>query len=149
MYLLGAGQEIAFAAAEKLNAQFSDIKIVGAESGPTNTPSPSMGEGGGEGVIQRIRDAHPDILLVALGHGKQEKWIASHLAELPSVKIAMGVGGAFAFIAGRVRRAPKLMRALGLEWLWRLFLQPWRIVRIYRAIIVFSALFMRKYLTKA
>ncbi|MBI2552616.1 WecB/TagA/CpsF family glycosyltransferase [Candidatus Uhrbacteria bacterium] len=159
VYLLGAGEGVAAAAAAKLKIKNVKLKIVGAESGVLLTPSPlpapyrtcsgaGMGEGGGEGVIKRIRDVAPDILLVAFGHPKQEKWIASHLAELPSVKIAMGVGGALDFIAGRVRRAPRLLRALGLEWLWRLFLQPWRIVRIYRAVVLFPALIARSYLTK-
>ncbi len=153
MYLLGGRGDVAERAAEKLIARFPDLKIVGAESGPAFPSSRAQSaaadeaEGSHTNVCKRILDAAPDILLVALGHGKQEKWIAAHLTELPSVKIAMGVGGAFDFIAGRVRRAPKLMRALGLEWLWRLFLQPWRILRIYRAVIVFSALLLRKYLT--
>lgn len=91
----------------------------------------------------KIVEANPDILLVALGHGKQEKWIVEHLQELPSVKIAMGVGGALDFIAGHVTRAPRLLRLLGLEWLWRLVRQPWRAPRIWRAVVVFSWLVLR------
>ncbi len=164
MYLLGAGEGVAKAAAQELRRKVGapteasglkiknvKLRIVGAEGGASITPSPlpapyrtcsgaGMGEGGGEGVIARINSARPDILLVALGHGKQEKWIAAHLAELPSVKIAMGVGGALDFIAGRVRRAPRVFRLLGLEWLWRLLLQPWRIVRIWRAVVIFPFL---------
>ncbi len=59
---------------------------------------------------------------------------------MPSVKLAVGVGGAFDFITGRIKRAPKLMRSIGLEWLWRLFCQPWRIKRVFRAIIKFPLL---------
>ncbi|MBI2085985.1 WecB/TagA/CpsF family glycosyltransferase [Candidatus Daviesbacteria bacterium] len=69
-----------------------------------------------------------DLLFVALGHVKQEKWIADNLDKIP-VHLAMGVGGAFDYLSGEVRRAPKWMRDLGFEWLFRLILQPWRIKR--------------------
>lgn len=69
-----------------------------------------------------------DLLFVALGHIKQEKWIANNLDKIP-VHIAMGVGGAFDYLSGSVSRAPKLIRRLGLEWLFRLIIQPWRIKR--------------------
>lgn len=91
-------------------------------------------------LLQRIRQAAPDILFVAFGHGKQEKWLAEFLPSLSSVKIAMGVGGAFDFLAGRVGRAPELFRQAGLEWFWRLIHQPWRLKRIWRAIISFAFL---------
>lgn len=69
-----------------------------------------------------------DILFVALGSPKQERWIYEHLNELP-VKVVMGVGGAFDMISGRTKRAPEFLQNIGLEWLWRLILQPWRIKR--------------------
>lgn len=69
-----------------------------------------------------------DILFVALGHIKQEKWIANNLDKI-SVHVAMGVGGAFDYLGGFVPRAPIWMRNLGLEWLFRLIIQPWRIKR--------------------
>lgn len=69
-----------------------------------------------------------DLLFVAFGHPKQEKWIYENLPKIP-VKVAMGVGGAFDYISGKVPRAPKWIRSLGLEWLFRLIIQPWRIKR--------------------
>lgn len=69
-----------------------------------------------------------DILFVAFGQGKQEKWIAQNLSKIP-VKIAMGVGGSFDYLSGEVLRAPKILRNLGLEWLFRLITQPWRFKR--------------------
>lgn len=69
-----------------------------------------------------------DLLFVALGHKKQEKWIALNLERIP-VHVAMGVGGAFDYISGEVPRAPFWVRDLGLEWLFRLIIQPWRIKR--------------------
>ncbi len=88
-------------------------------------------------TIEVIRRANPDILFVALGVPKQEHWIAEHLAELPSVTIAMGVGGAFDILSGRLRRAPVWMRRMGLEWLWRLALEPRRLPRIWNAVVRF------------
>lgn len=69
-----------------------------------------------------------DILFVAFGSPKQEKWIYENLPKI-DVKVAIGVGGAFDFISGKVRRAPVWVRSLGLEWLFRLIIQPWRIKR--------------------
>jgi N-acetylglucosaminyldiphosphoundecaprenol N-acetyl-beta-D-mannosaminyltransferase len=85
----------------------------------------------------RVGSFRPAILFVALRAPKQEKWIAQNLAKIPSVKLAMGVGGAFNFISGRVKRAPRFLRLIGLEWLWRLICQPWRIKRIFKAVVVF------------
>ena len=138
IYLLGAGEGVAQVAAERLKIKDQRLKIVGAAEGPINDLQLTTYN------LQLIRNAAPDFLLVALGHGKQEKWIAAHLHELPSVKIAMGVGGVFDFLAGRIRRAPRLMRALGLEWLWRLILEPRRLPRILRATIIFPLLAIRE-----
>ncbi len=69
-----------------------------------------------------------DILFVAYGFPKQEEWIYENLEKLP-VKAAMGVGGAFDYLSGKVHRAPGVFRAMGLEWLFRLMTQPWRIKR--------------------
>lgn len=69
-----------------------------------------------------------DILFVAFGSPKQEKWIYENLPKM-SVNVAIGVGGAFDFVSGRVRRAPVWVRKIGLEWLFRLIIQPWRIKR--------------------
>lgn len=69
-----------------------------------------------------------DILFVAFGHPKQEYWIAENLEKIP-VKVAMGVGGAFDYLSGKVRRAPIWVRSMELEWLFRLIIQPWRIKR--------------------
>ncbi len=69
-----------------------------------------------------------DILFVAYGAPKQEKWIVKNLPEI-GVKVTMGVGGAFEMIAGIQKRAPKWLREAGFEWFWRLIWQPWRIKR--------------------
>lgn len=90
--------------------------------------------------VGRLRTFAPDILFAAFGHGKQEKWLADNLDGLPTVRLAMGVGGAFNFVAGRARRSPDWMRRLGLEWLWRLIREPRRWRRIFDAVVVFPFL---------
>ncbi len=87
-----------------------------------------------------------DIFFVAFGQVKQEKWIARNLNKIP-VKVAIGVGGAFDFIAGIKKRAPLWIRKMGLEWLFRLILEPWRIKR-QLALPYFVWLVLREKLTK-
>jgi len=91
-------------------------------------------------MVDTIRSAAPAIVLVGLGAPKQERWIARHADAFPSVRIMIGVGGAFDMWAGSKRRAPRAFRALGLEWLWRLALEPRRLPRIIRATVVFPVL---------
>ncbi|MEK7584211.1 MAG: WecB/TagA/CpsF family glycosyltransferase, partial [Patescibacteria group bacterium] len=81
--------------------------------------------------------AKPDILCVALGSPEQELWIQRHRQEFPGLKLAVGVGGTFDFISGTIKRAPVLLRTIGLEWVWRLLLEPKRIRRIVRAVVIF------------
>lgn len=72
-----------------------------------------------------------DIMFVAFGHGKQEKWIYKNLPKL-NTRVMVGVGGAFDYLSGSVSRAPKILRILGMEWLFRLMVQPWRIKRFWK-----------------
>ena len=88
-------------------------------------------------VLEDIRMNKPDILFVAFGHEKQETWIDEHADSLKAVKIAMGVGGAFDYISGSIRRAPEWLRNMGFEWLYRFFTQPKRFSRIITATIIF------------
>lgn len=91
-------------------------------------------------LLQRIANIEPDIIAIALGssnYDKQERWIVDHVPRLRDVRIAIGVGGAIDMIAGKTKRAPEVAQKLGLEWLWRLFLQPKRIGRIYNAVVRF------------
>jgi len=91
-------------------------------------PTRTVLEGLSEPDVIQINRIKPDLLFVALGHGKQERWIAKNLPKL-NVKVAMGVGGALDQIAKPWLRPPGFMRVLGLEWFYRLVLQPWRIKR--------------------
>lgn len=92
-----------------------------------------------EALHQLILEA-PDVVLVAFGHPKQERWIAKNLPNLPSVRRIIGVGGAFDYWAGNTPRAPKWLRTIGLEWLFRLFHEPHRLKRIWNAVVVFPLL---------
>lgn len=157
VFLLGGEIGVAEQAAEHLTIKHPNLRIVGAEAGiklacigcqnkstlreTKYLVGMDMEVEDNQLLLERLRAAKPDILLVAFGHGKQEKWLAEYLPQLPSVKIGMGVGGAFDFLAGRISRAPRWLRQLGLEWLWRWSRQPiYRTRRIWRAVVSFSFL---------
>ncbi len=137
LYLAGGKPGVAAETAAILRQRYPGIRIVGAEEGP---PDPAYRTGDFEAYvtefIDRIRAARPDILFLAFGAPKQDEFLHEHQEKL-GVPVTMGVGGAFDFISGRVRRAPAWLRSLGLEWLWRLVLQPWRAQRIWTAVIIF------------
>lgn len=127
VFLLGGRKGVAEKTAQELKKRFPRLKIAGTASGiKADNFSP-----------QNIR---ADILFAAFGAPKQEKWIVSNFAVLQKngVKIAIGVGGAFDVISGRLPRAPLFLRRIGLEWLWRLFLEPRRLKRIFSAVVIFS-----------
>ena len=118
LFLLGAAPGVAERAAQRLAAMAPGLQIAGTYAG-----SPAVEEEAG--IVRRVRDAQPHILLVAYGAPQQDFWIARNLQRL-EVPVAMGVGGAFDFLAGVVPRAPRWVRERGFEWLYRLARQPWR-----------------------
>jgi len=91
-----------------------------------------------EKILRKISFSGAEILFVALGAPKQEKWLVENREKLKGVKLAFGIGGSLDFLAGIQKRAPKFVRSVGLEWLWRLTTDFSRIKRIYRATIVFA-----------
>jgi N-acetylglucosaminyldiphosphoundecaprenol N-acetyl-beta-D-mannosaminyltransferase len=118
LYLLGAAPGVAEEAATRLQNLAPGLQIVGTYAG---SPAPAEEEA----IIERVRAAQADVLCVAYGAPAQDIWIARNLTRLP-VALAVGVGGAYDFISGRQRRAPRAMQRLGLEWLYRLYREPWR-----------------------
>lgn len=139
IFLLGGAKGVAKLTAEKIKIRYPRLRIVGADSGgkilSLKTPR----------VCQKIKCAAPHILFVAFGSPKQEKWIAYNLKNLSKPLVAIGVGGTFDFVAGKAKRAPSLIRTLGLEWFWRLVLEPQkRFFRIFKAVIVFPWLVFRE-----
>ncbi len=121
LYLLGAAEGVAAQAATSLCKRFPGLKIAGVWSG-----SPDPGEE--EELVRRVNESGADILLVAYGAPAQDLWIARNRGKLEA-RVAIGVGGTLDFIAGRIPRAPLWMQHMGLEWLFRLILQPSRIKR--------------------
>lgn len=121
LFLLGAMPGVADQLAGQLRAAHPRLAVV-AHSG---APDPSHDAE----ILKLIQDHRPDVLLVAYGAPAQELWI-NRLRDRLQVAVAIGVGGAFDYLTGRVPRAPAWMRRAGLEWLHRLVRQPWRIRRM-------------------
>ncbi len=122
VYLLGGKPGVAEKAKMNMERRYKNLKIVGIHDGYFNKIQE-------EEIIREVQDLKPDILLVGLGYPRQEKWINSNKDRLP-VKISAGVGGSIDIMAGTVKRAPKALRAVGLEWFYRLLDQPRRITRM-------------------
>lgn len=122
VYFFGGAEGIADEAAANMKQKYPGLRVVGTHSGFfTDTEE-------GE-IINDIRQKGTQILLVALGVPKQEKWIHDHLYELGPC-VAMGVGGTFDVLAGKTCRAPKWMQEHRLEWLYRLAKEPSRCIRM-------------------
>ena len=119
IFLFGGTQEVVEKTKQKLGNN-----VVGAEDGYQDFDK----------VIEKINSIRPDILLVGLGSPKQEKFIYENLSKMPSVKLAIGVGGAFDYISEHVKRAPQFFQKIGIEWLWRLIVQPRRVGRILKGV---------------
>ena len=121
LYLLGAQPGLAEQAAAQLKARYAGLNICGVHHGYFN--------GAEDAVVAQINAAAPDILFVALGQPAQERFCAVYQQRLQAA-VAIGVGGSFDVLAGRLKRAPRFMQRLRLEWLWRLLLQPSRWPRL-------------------
>lgn len=125
VYFLGAREGIAAKAASILQHRNPGLKVAGVYSPPPASLLDMDRE-----VFERVKAARPDILLVAFGNPKQEKWIRMHAPEL-QVPIAIGIGGTLDMIVGVTKRAPRWMQRVGLEWLYRLAQEPRRLLRRY------------------
>lgn len=130
IFLLGGKDGVAEKTKEMLEKNYPGIQIVGTYEG-----TPSVHEQ--EKIKDIINDTSPDILFVAYGAPSQEKWIARNLKKMPSVKVAIGVGGTFDVVSGHLPRAPFLLQKIGLEWLYRLYKEPKRWRRIKNATMIF------------
>lgn len=126
VFLLGGEGGAADAAAARLKVLHPNLIVAGTYE-PRRAAVEDMDN---ESILASIRTARPDLLLVALGHPKQERWIDLHRDRLP-VSVAIGVGCVFDLIAGRNSRAPRWMQAAGLEWFYRMIHEPKRLLRRY------------------
>jgi N-acetylglucosaminyldiphosphoundecaprenol N-acetyl-beta-D-mannosaminyltransferase len=136
VFLLGAAAGVAERAGAELERRIPGLRVVGTYAG---TPSPAEDDA----TRERIRATEPRVLLVAYGMPAQERWLARNLPRLPSVRVAIGVGGVFDQLAGRVRLPPPMIHAVGFEWLWRLAFEPRR-WRRQRVLPLFAALVLRQ-----
>ena len=121
IFLLGGKEGIGARAAARLGERYTHLQIAGVWAG---SPWPR----GDEEQVARLNRSGAEILFVAYGAPAQEMWIARNRGRL-TARVAMGVGGAIDFVAGIIPRAPMWMQRTGLEWLFRLARQPWRIRR--------------------
>jgi N-acetylglucosaminyldiphosphoundecaprenol N-acetyl-beta-D-mannosaminyltransferase len=126
IFLLGAAAGVAAQAARQLAVRHPGLKVVGTASPPFG-PHSAEAE---ERMVAEVRAAGAGVLLVAFGAPRQDLFIARHLSQL-DVVVAMGVGCAFDILAGSIRRAPSWMRRSGLEWVWRMAMEPGRLWRRY------------------
>ncbi len=121
-YFFGGKPGVAEEAVSKTKTSNPNIRIAGVRNG-------YFSEDEEEGIIEQINASNPDVLLVALGAPRQEKWIYKNKHKL-NAKICIGVGGTFDGLAGKAKRAPAFFREHGLEWLYRLYKEPWRFIRM-------------------
>lgn len=122
-YFFGSKPGISEMAAEKMRATYPGIQIVGTRNGYFKPEDE-------EEIIEDINRSGANILLVALGAPKQEKWMTQNSSKMPNVKVAIGVGGSLDVMSGNVKRAPLAFQKLGLEWFYRLLKQPSRFIRM-------------------
>ncbi|AEV30034.1 exopolysaccharide biosynthesis protein, WecB/TagA/CpsF family [Sphaerochaeta pleomorpha str. Grapes] len=123
IYLLGAGPSIAEKAAHWANAHAKKDIIAGFHDGFFSKDEE-------KGIVEAINASKADILLLAMGVPRQELWIHAQ-KNLLTVPVAMGVGGLFDFYSGSISRAPSWMRKTGIEWVWRLLMEPKRMWKRY------------------
>ncbi len=135
VFLLGGFGEISRLTAERLSKVVIPSGVERSETKSRNPVEFRYSTFETDNIIEKINSFAPSILFVALNHPRAQKWIDANLIQIPSVKLAVGVGGAFDYISGQIKRAPQCLQ--GFEWLYRLFTQPRRFKRIYTAVIKF------------
>jgi N-acetylglucosaminyldiphosphoundecaprenol N-acetyl-beta-D-mannosaminyltransferase len=128
VFLLGARPGVAQVAREAINRKAGREMVVGAHGPSMNFVNDAAEI---DAVLEMITASGANVLFVGLGAPKQELWIASVRHRLPHVKVMMGVGATIDYEAGAVKRAPVLLRRLGLEWTYRVFSEPRRYLMRY------------------
>ena len=123
IYLLGGRPGVAEGVARWLAKNYPGVELAGWRHGYFSAEEEAK-------VLEDVRRSGADLVLVALGAPRQELWIRRHLPKL-GAKVAMGVGGLLDFLSGRIPRAPRWIRKLGLEWCYRLYREPGRLWRRY------------------
>ncbi|PRY83474.1 WecB/TagA/CpsF family glycosyltransferase [Alkalibacterium olivapovliticus] len=121
VYFIGAKEDILDLTLKNVKEKWPDLVIAGSHHGYFDHDDPVM--------IQRVKASQPDIVLVAFGFPRQEKWIKTYLSKADK-GIAVGVGGSFDVLSGKTKRAPFLVQRFHIEWLYRLIKQPSRYKRM-------------------
>jgi N-acetylglucosaminyldiphosphoundecaprenol N-acetyl-beta-D-mannosaminyltransferase len=132
VFIYGAKEDVNKKAVDELKNRYPELKIVGRANGYVKESEMSD-------LIDRINASNAEILFLALGSPRQEKWYATHKNRLHHVRVVQGVGGTLDTIAGTVKRAPEVWCKFQLEWLYRLIMEPKRIKR-QKVLPVFAAL---------
>jgi len=127
LFLLGAESSRAQSAVKNIAGKFPKAAVVGVYSPPFGS---LFDEKEATTIIRKINGCKPDIVFVAFGAAQQEKWIYKYRRQIDA-SICIGVGSAFDLISGHIRRAPRLLQATGLEWLFRLCQEPRRLWKRY------------------
>jgi N-acetylglucosaminyldiphosphoundecaprenol N-acetyl-beta-D-mannosaminyltransferase len=127
LFFLGGQPGAAERAASVLAERHPDLRVVGTYCPPMRFEHDDEEN---ERIIRMLNESRPDVVFVGVGAPKQELWIARHHKRYAAA-VSIGVGASFDFVAGYVRRAPRVVQRLGLEWLWRLAQEPRRMHRRY------------------
>lgn len=123
VWFLGAREEVIQAVVKRCQELYPGLEVAGSRNG-------YFAASDHEALVRAIHDAKPDLLFVGMPSPFKETWIWRHQAAL-DVPFMLGVGGSFDVFAGRIRRAPRWMQAIGMEWLWRLAMEPRKLWRRY------------------
>ena len=134
-FIGGGSKHSAQPALDAMKKRFPSLQGFAEDGGRVNADG--EGDDANEEARMRIVMQKPSVVLVGFGHPKQERWIEKYLLDVPGIDVVIGVGGTFDYWSGLTPRAPKLIRTIGLEWLFRLIIEPKRIGRILRAVFVF------------
>ena len=127
VYFLGGLAGVAEKAAAALTQKFPGLQVAGTYSPPFGF---DQDDAENDRIICMVNAARPHLLFVGVGAPKQEKWIYRHIESL-EINVALGIGASFDFEAGTIKRAPKAMRQLHMEWFWRFANEPTRLFRRY------------------
>lgn len=125
VFLLGGGDRVATRAAERLKERFPRLHVCGCFWGFFEKEGRQNDE-----ILALINATRPDLLFVCFGFPLQERWIAENCHRIPSLRLAVGLGGSLDVWAGDVKRAPRPIRAASLEWAWRIFCRPKKLANL-------------------
>jgi N-acetylglucosaminyldiphosphoundecaprenol N-acetyl-beta-D-mannosaminyltransferase len=131
IFIYGSKPEVNHKATQELKARYPGLRVAGTSDG-------YVAEAGMDELVTKINESGAEILFLALGSPRQEKWYATYRDRLAHVKVCQGIGGTLDTIAGNVKRAPEIWRRFSAEWLYRLLAQPSRIGR-QKVLPIFAA----------